>query len=581
MARWLASKGTQLALTTGIGALLIIGSACAVGDFQDPVETSSPGELLSGSPTFDRPEVGRLHFGAGGFCTATLVTENVAVTAAHCVDYGTQQTEGVYGRFVIDPDENSPPRSFDITHYRSFSSRLGWGDVALLRLGQRVPGSVATPTEISARSANRGEAVTVYGYGCTDRERQRGGFVKRSFNYAFGRSEVLCPGDSGGPVVIGTDGPVFLVNSGYYTGSGTDIFGEPWRMRSELHTQIDNWARDVGLPEAPAEVRITNESGADMWARCDGTESTECTGWTFVRSGATVGILTQGRRLVIDNQDYHPTVRWSFFEIVAPADDVTAYANQNTPFSPTISEPDPDPEPDPEPEPEPDHGDDDPIVIEGCLGGGTQAAASALEGNVRGDVCANRESWFSLGLSAGDKVNIAVSFVHSAGDIDIALRDPNGGEVGRSAGTTDRESIEHTVARDGTYTLLVYGYRGASNEVTIRASVDGAVEEEDVCAADGNDAMEDAAELAERGDGRVCDGDTDWFRVNREGAWSLTVEFSHADGDLDVRAYDAEGRRVGQSAGTSDRETIRGNGAGFVEIYGYNGAQNAYTIRLD
>jgi V8-like Glu-specific endopeptidase len=581
MARWLTSRRNRWTGPLGIGILLTFGSACAVGDFVDPTETSSPGELLNGSPTFDRPEVGRLHFGQGGFCTATLITENVAVTAAHCVSYGTQQTAGNYGRFVVDPDENASPRSFDITHYRSFSSRLGWSDVALLRLATRVPASVAIPTTVSARSASSGQSVTVYGYGCTDRDAQRGGFLKRSFTYAFGRSENLCPGDSGGPVVVGDDGPVFLVNSGYYTQSGTDIFGEPWRLKADVDTQISNWVRDVGMPAAPAEVRLTNSSGAPLWARCNGTESAECTGWTYLRDGATEGIVTQGRRIILDNQDYHPTLRWSHNELVAPTDDVTVHPNQDDPFTPLVTEPDPEPEPDVDPEPDPNTGgDDDPIVIQGCMGGDTRGGALAIEGAVRGEVCENRQTWLQIDLQAGDKLKVDVSFTHQSGDIDATLYAPNQAEVGRSAGTTDRESIEHTAASDGPYHLLVYGYRSASNTVTVALDI-VTTDTEDVCAADGNDAREDATALAGPVDGRVCDGDTDWLKIEQEGPWTVLVEFNHSDGDLDVRGYGPGGRRTGQSAGTSDQERITGNGPGFVEVFGYNGAQNAYTVRFE
>ncbi len=580
MARWLASDGMRWTGPLGIGVLLTIGSACAVGDFVDPTETSSPGELLNGSPTFDRPEVGRLHFGQGGFCTATLITENVAVTAAHCVDYGTQQTAGNYGRFVVDPNENASPRSFDITHYRSFSSRLGWSDVALLRLAQRVPASVAVPTHISTQNARSGESVTVYGYGCTDRDTQRGGFLKRSFTYAFGRSENLCPGDSGGPVVIGNEGPVFLVNSGYYTQSGTDIFGEPWRLEGEIQTQIGNWIRDVGMPAAPAEVRITNASGAALWARCNGTESDECTGWTYVRDGATAGILTQGRRLIIDNQEFHPTIRWSYRELVAPSEDATVHPNEGAPFTPLVTDPDPDPDTNTDPDPNTGGDDDDPIVLEGCIGGDSRGGAVAIGAAVQGEVCANRESWFSFSADAGAKIAVEVSFTHSSGDIDITLLNPDGAEVGRSAGTTDRESIAHTAAASGTYTLVIFGYRGATNAVT--ASVDVAGNgADDVCADDGNDAMEDATPLTGPADARVCDGDTDWYRVDRQGPWTLRIEFQHGDGDLDLRQYDNGGRRTGQSAGTSNVETISGNGPGYVEVFGYNGAQNGYAIRVE
>ena len=578
MARRLASEQSRWARAAGLTALVAMGTACAAGDFADPTETSSPGELLNGSPTFARPEVGRLHFGAGGFCTATLITQNVAITAAHCVNFGTQQTEGTWGRFVVDPDENASPRTFEITHYRSFSSRLGWSDVALLRLRQRVPASVAVPTQVSTRSATNGESVTVFGYGCTDRQSQRGGFLKRSFSYAHGNSANLCPGDSGGPVVLGATGPVFLVNSGYYTQSGTDIFGEPWQLERDIQTQISNWTRDLGMPAAPAEVRVTNSSGAAVWVRCDGTQSDECTGWTYLQVGATEGIFTQGRRLVLDNQDYHASIHWSQLHVVAPSDDVTVHPNASAPFTP-VAQPDPDPDPNPSPDPDPIDNDDDPTPIDGCMGGANRAGATPLTGAVRGEICANRESWFSVSLRAGESLDVDLAFTHARGDIDTRMLNPAGTEVARSAGTTDSETMRHTAATAGRYTVAVFGYQGAANTVTLRATVGG--QADDVCADDGNDALEDATTLTQQQEGRVCDGDTDWFRVDRQGAWTLRLTFEHAQGDLDLRAFDTNGRRIGQSAGTSNEERIQGNGPGYVEIFGYNGAQNGYIVVVE
>ena len=78
------------------------------------------------------------------------------------------------------------------------------------------------------------------------------------------------------------------------------------------------------------------------------------------------------------------------------------------------------------------------------------------------------------------------------------------------------------------------------------------------------------------GELRVCSGDRDWFRSAT--ARTVRITFRHAEGDLDLNAYDASGARVGTSAGTGDSEQVMVPAGGTVEIFGYNGATGAYTL---
>ena len=58
----------------------------------------------------------------------------------------------------------------------------------------------------------------------------------------------------------------------------------------------------------------------------------------------------------------------------------------------------------------------------------------------------------------------------------------------------------------------------------------------------------------------------------------MRITFRHADGDLDLVAYDAAGNRVGQAAGTGDSEEVAVPAGGALEVLGYNGATNRYTL---
>jgi len=58
----------------------------------------------------------------------------------------------------------------------------------------------------------------------------------------------------------------------------------------------------------------------------------------------------------------------------------------------------------------------------------------------------------------------------------------------------------------------------------------------------------------------------------------VRVEFTHANGDLDVQAFDAAGTRVGASEGTGDVEQVSVPAGGSVRVFGYSGATNTYRL---
>ena len=466
-------------LTAGVLAFALSG--CVGGETGEETGTPQAGELLNGAQTFERPEVGRI-----SGCTATLIRPNVAITAAHCIDFQSREEAGHRGWFTIDRGPNDS-RFYQIERFRSFASDAGANDVALLRLAEDVPASVAVPTSISTRGASNGETVTIFGYGCTNRSTQRGGFTKRKHVYAFGASSNLCPGDSGGPVVLGGMGPVFLINSAYWTHNGRDIFGEPYRFIETLRSQIVRWDELYGAPAQP----------------------------------------------------------------------------------------------DPIPEPEP----------ETCIGAQSRAEAPDLGPEEGGGVCKDRDSWFGFEMDAGQTVTVSVSFQHARGDIDIALFDPSGVRQARSTSTSNTESVSWTARDTGRHALRVYGYQGASNAVEIR--VEGLQQPEaepepepdpDACPDEPDEPNDGLGEAGSVGSGTfpgaVCGADSDWYRIDMSGAWTVTITFDNNVGDLDLQALDAGGRQTGVSQSVTNSETVNGRGQGYVRVYGYSGATGAYSLSV-
>ena len=76
----------------------------------------------------------------------------------------------------------------------------------------------------------------------------------------------------------------------------------------------------------------------------------------------------------------------------------------------------------------------------------------------------------------------------------------------------------------------------------------------------------------------VCSGDDDWYRVDSESAVTVRIEFSNAEGDLDMELVGFDGEVIDTSASVSDMEELAGTGPFYVRVYGYSGAANAYTI---
>lgn len=422
-----------------LGLSLALG-LCALGcaDERSHEQVQEQGEkLLNGTPTYERPEIGRI-----SGCTATLVRPNIVITAAHCVNFRSRTTPGNYNTFTIDLGPgNSQSYPVDLIQVYS-GGDLGDQDVALMRLSREVPPEVATPTSLAEREPAAGEAATIFGYGCTNRSSHAGTWTKRKFAFQYGNTYNLCPGDSGGPVVLGADGPVFGINSGYYTGSGQDIFGSPWQFKATLEQQIEDWGGGPEIAPTPTEVQVTNTTGARLWVRCGAVGRQGCSGWQLLQQGESTLVSTYGRRLILDNRDFMPQSPLRYLKLTAPADEVQIHANPSNPFQP-----------------------------------------------------------------------------------------------GSGAPTCQPDAYEPNESRS---------YRLG------RGSIQG----------------------------RLCDRDLDYFYVDIQGPWTAVMDFQHSVGDLELWAYDANGRPTQQSKTPSNQERVSGNGPGYVLVYGYEGATGPYTLNL-
>jgi len=108
-----------------------------------------------------------------GGCSATLVSSNWAITAAHCIAFG-GPTSLVLGEHDLSStndadDTNRKEVSVSTIVHPDYDSSTVNNDIALLKLAQAVDLSIYTPACLPASSANYvGQSAKVYGWGKTD-----------------------------------------------------------------------------------------------------------------------------------------------------------------------------------------------------------------------------------------------------------------------------------------------------------------------------------------------------------------------------------------------------------------------------
>ena len=105
-----------------------------------------------------------------------------------------------------------------------------------------------------------------------------------------------------------------------------------------------------------------------------------------------------------------------------------------------------------------------------------------------------------------------------------------------------------------------------------------------------NDSPADAGALSAGADftGGICAEAPDFYVVEHDGAWRLDLEFTHAEGDLDLYLWDtAANRPVLDSAGapigsetTDDNEAFEHTGTSTVIVLGYQGGSAKYRLKV-
>lgn len=191
--------------------------------------------------------------------------------------------------------------------------------------------------------------------------------------------------------------------------------------------------------------------------------------------------------------------------------------------------------------------------------------------------------YYFFKLDSQTTVKVLLNFMHSQGDLDLALMAEDGKVLARSQSVSDNELIEKTLTA-GNYYFVVYGYRGAQADYSIQLAG-----QQFVRSVEPNNSFAEAfsLELPSKVSESISDSsDRDYFQftVGANVRVKLELLLAHQMGDLDLYLYDQDYNLVGRSTSVTDKESITGylkTGTYYILILGYNGARGEYVLNAN
>jgi hypothetical protein len=189
-------------------------------------------------------------------------------------------------------------------------------------------------------------------------------------------------------------------------------------------------------------------------------------------------------------------------------------------------------------------------------------SATAIEpGTYEGrTITANDLDLYAIELEAGESLSASISFSHAEGDLDFYLLGPNRSVQQVSESSTDNESLSAIAGEAGTYYLVVVGFHGATATYDLTVATSGETPPPTQGESEPNDDFESATAI---GPGTfegatITDGDIDIYSIELErgDALSASINFSHAQGDLELFFLDSDGAVLQSSESTTDDESL-------------------------
>jgi hypothetical protein len=193
---------------------------------------------------------------------------------------------------------------------------------------------------------------------------------------------------------------------------------------------------------------------------------------------------------------------------------------------------------------------------------------------------------FAVELESGDALSAAIDFSHFTGDLDLLLLGPDGTLRQISDSETDGEEISYVAGQSGTYYLVVVGFQGATNGYDLRVEIPNGQPDPSPGEREPNDDFDEATPIQPGtiSDLQISEGDIDVYAIqlNRSEVLSASINFTNAQGDLDLFLFNPNQTVRAFSATTNDTETVTTvadeTGTYYLVVAGYQGATNSYNL---
>jgi hypothetical protein len=218
----------------------------------------------------------------------------------------------------------------------------------------------------------------------------------------------------------------------------------------------------------------------------------------------------------------------------------------------------------------------------------------------------NELDWYRIDLNQGDGLDVLIEFQQAQGDLDLWIVDQNAlaqpqitPDNALCAGITETDDEECSLASlpaTGRYWIIVSPYNQARTGYTMTVLVTPASGGCQDDAREQNDTPAEATGVwtGQPLDGlKICPHDDDWFVTYMYVGERLVVQarFTHAAGDLDLKLYSAgvtpqtlsQHQLASSTSATNDERieySVTQEGDHYVRVYGYNGAENTYSLEL-
>ncbi len=186
--------------------------------------------------------------------------------------------------------------------------------------------------------------------------------------------------------------------------------------------------------------------------------------------------------------------------------------------------------------------------------GGFEAVAAPVEDGEYEDLraCRGDDDWYAITLGEGQHLEVSIEFDARAGDLDLALYEPDGETlVFESTGLQSTERATLPRARvAGDYLARVYLSGADQVNVENRYSMQVEISDDAGCEDDpfepNGDAVNARVLPAERNDLVLCPGDEDWFAFNLAAGNVVRFTVNAAGGAVEMTLFDPDGLEVGR-----------------------------------